>query len=68
MDNPLRHHPRVVLTPKTSVYSHGYMDRAVEFFADNLQRYQAGLPLHGLVTPPTFVKNFPPAAEGVLRA
>lgn len=53
IDDPLRRHHRVVLTPKTSVFSHRYMDEAVDFFADNLDRYLAGAPLRGLVTPPT---------------
>ncbi|MDT3395792.1 D-2-hydroxyacid dehydrogenase [Streptomyces sp. B1866] len=52
LDHPLRHHPRVVLTPKSSTLSRGYMDGAVAFFADNLHRYLSGWPLKGLVTAP----------------
>jgi phosphoglycerate dehydrogenase-like enzyme len=52
MEDPLRQHPRVVLTPKTSVFSHDYMDRAVDFFADNLNRYLTGRALRGVVTSP----------------
>lgn len=59
LDDPLRRHPRVVLTPKTSVFSHRYMDQAVEFFADNLDRYLAGRPLHGLVTSPRSAESGP---------
>ncbi|MFB8088405.1 D-2-hydroxyacid dehydrogenase [Streptomyces sp. NPDC055992] len=51
LDDPLRHHPRVVLTPKTAVLSHAYMDQAVAFFHDNLQRFLTGQPLNGSVTP-----------------
>lgn len=68
MDDPLRQHPRVVLTPKTSVFSHRYMDHAVEFFADNLDRYLTGRPLRGLVTPPTSADSPIPADKGVSRA
>ncbi|GHD82328.1 D-2-hydroxyacid dehydrogenase [Streptomyces goshikiensis] len=45
--HPLRKHPRVLLTPKTGVFSHSYMDCAVRFFADNMHSYLAGLPLRG---------------------
>jgi phosphoglycerate dehydrogenase-like enzyme len=68
IDDPLRRHPRVVLTPKTSVFSHRYMDHAVEFFADNLDRYLTGRPLHGLVTLPTSAESPVPTGEGVSSA
>lgn len=68
MDDPLRQHPRVVLTPKTSVFSHRYMDQAVEFFADNLDRYLTGRPPRGLVTPPISAESPVPTGEGVARA
>lgn len=68
MDDPLRQHPRVVLTPKTSVFSHRYMDHAVEFFADNLDRYLAGRPLRGLVTPLISTASPVPTGEGVSSA
>lgn len=50
MGHPLRHHPRVVLTPKSATFSRTYMDEAVAFFADNLHRHLAGQPLNGLAT------------------
>jgi phosphoglycerate dehydrogenase-like enzyme len=53
MDHPLRRHPRVVLTPKSAVFSRTYMDDAMAFFADNLRRYLARRPLNGLVTADT---------------
>ncbi|WP_432824748.1 D-2-hydroxyacid dehydrogenase [Dactylosporangium sp. CA-092794] len=64
MNDPLRQHPRVVLTPKTSVFSHRYMDHAVEFFADNLDRYLTGSPLRGLVTSPLVAIQPAPTTEG----
>lgn len=48
MDSRLRRHPRILLTPKTSVFTHRYMDEAVAFFADNLARYLSGQRLQGL--------------------
>ncbi|MGY5058676.1 D-2-hydroxyacid dehydrogenase [Streptomyces sp. 900105755] len=51
LDDPLRHHPRIVLTPKSAVFSHVYMDQAVAFFLDNLRLFLAGQPLNGAVTP-----------------
>ena len=51
--HPLRLHPRVVLTPKSSVFSRAYMDAAVAFFADNLHRYLTGQALNGLAEAPT---------------
>ncbi|MEV7523762.1 D-2-hydroxyacid dehydrogenase [Streptomyces sp. NPDC091371] len=45
----LRRHPRVLLTPKSAVFSRAYMDGAVRFFADNMQRYLAGRPLRGAI-------------------
>ncbi|WP_230396222.1 D-2-hydroxyacid dehydrogenase [Streptomyces blattellae] len=50
-DDPLRHHPRVVLTPKSAVFSHDYMDRAVAFFGDNLRLHLDDRPLNGIVIP-----------------
>ncbi|WP_282696174.1 D-2-hydroxyacid dehydrogenase [Streptomyces sp. CC208A] len=50
--HPLRLHPRVVLTPKSSVLCRAYMDEAVAFFADNLHRYLSGHPLNGLAEAP----------------
>ncbi|MGB8944965.1 MAG: D-2-hydroxyacid dehydrogenase [Streptomyces sp.] len=50
LDDPLRHHPRIVLTPKSATFSHTYMDQAVAFFRDNLQLFMADQPLNGAVT------------------
>ncbi|MFF2411390.1 D-2-hydroxyacid dehydrogenase [Streptomyces sp. NPDC058092] len=50
--HPLRLHPRVVLTPKSSTLCRTYMDEAVAFFIDNLHRYLAGQPLNGLAETP----------------
>ncbi|WP_399139603.1 D-2-hydroxyacid dehydrogenase [Streptomyces sp. NBUA17] len=50
--HPLRLHPRVVLTPKSSTLSRTYMDEAVAFFADNLRRYLTDQPLNGLAEVP----------------
>ncbi|MDX3855408.1 D-2-hydroxyacid dehydrogenase [Streptomyces sp. AK02-01A] len=46
--HPLRLHPRVVLTPKSSTLCRTYMDEAVAFFADNLRRHLTDQPLNGL--------------------
>ncbi|MEU7576748.1 D-2-hydroxyacid dehydrogenase [Streptomyces sp. NPDC041068] len=51
LDDPLRHHPRIVLTPKSAVFSRTYMNKAVAFFHDNLQLFLADQPLNGAVTP-----------------
>ncbi|MEV4575057.1 D-2-hydroxyacid dehydrogenase [Nonomuraea jabiensis] len=50
MEDALRLHPRVILTPKSATFSRFYMDEAVTFFADNLRRYLDGVSLHGLAT------------------
>ncbi|MFI1419316.1 D-2-hydroxyacid dehydrogenase [Streptomyces sp. NPDC020731] len=50
--HPLRHHPRVVITPKSSTLSRTYMDEAVAFFTANLRRYLAGRPLDGVAELP----------------
>lgn len=63
MDSRLRLHPRVVLTPKSAVFTHRYMDEAVAFFADNLALYLVGQPLLGLVTPA--LASSVPDAEGM---
>ncbi|MFE4018659.1 D-2-hydroxyacid dehydrogenase [Streptomyces sp. NPDC059101] len=49
LDDPLRHHPRIVLTPKCATFSHTYMDQAVEFFCENLRLFLSGQPLNGVV-------------------
>lgn len=50
--HPLRLHPRVVLTPKSSTLCRTYMNEAIDFFAANLRRYLAGQPLNGLAEVP----------------
>ncbi|GHJ40475.1 D-2-hydroxyacid dehydrogenase [Streptomyces sp. TS71-3] len=50
--HPLRLHPRVVLTPKSSTLCLTYMDSAVAFFAENLHRYLAGRQLRGIAEVP----------------
>lgn len=50
--HPLRLHPQVVLTPKSSTLSRTYMDEAVACFADNLRRYLTDQPLNGLAEVP----------------
>jgi phosphoglycerate dehydrogenase-like enzyme len=49
-DSPFWTTPNLVMTPHCSVDDHAvYMDRCVEIFADNLDRYLAGTPLRNLV-------------------
>ena len=48
-DSPLWHTPHLVLTPHCAGVSRHRMGRLVEFFCDNLERYQNGLPLRNLV-------------------
>lgn len=52
MEDALRRHPRVVLTPKSATFSRSYMDEAIAFFSNNLRRYLNGRPLNGLATAP----------------
>jgi len=56
--HPLRLHPRVVLTPKSSTLSRTYMDEAVAFFADNLRRYLTDQPLNGVAEAPAVRSPF----------
>jgi phosphoglycerate dehydrogenase-like enzyme len=51
LDDTLRHHPRIVLTPKSAVFCRHYMDHALAFFADNLDCYLTDQPLRGTATP-----------------
>ncbi|MFI7449630.1 D-2-hydroxyacid dehydrogenase [Nonomuraea sp. NPDC049714] len=53
MEDALRLHPRVILTPKSATFSRFYMDEAITFFTDNLRRYLNDQPLQGLVPLPT---------------
>ncbi len=48
-DNPLWKMPNVILTPHISGNTPNYDERAVAFFAENLHRYLAGLPLYNRV-------------------
>jgi phosphoglycerate dehydrogenase-like enzyme len=52
LNDPLRHHPHLVLTPKSAVFSRTYMDEAVTFFHDNLRLFLSGRPLNGTITDP----------------
>ena len=42
-------HPKVRLSPHVSWSSPGTIDRTIELFADNLRRWRADQPLHGVV-------------------
>jgi phosphoglycerate dehydrogenase-like enzyme len=48
-DHPLRRNPRVVISPHVSWSAPGGTDRGIGMFADNLRRWQAGLPPDGVV-------------------
>jgi phosphoglycerate dehydrogenase-like enzyme len=48
-DNPLWSFPNVFITPHCSAISPYLKQRITELFLDNLQRYQAGLPLRNVV-------------------
>ncbi|AFY31735.1 D-2-hydroxyacid dehydrogenase [Calothrix sp. PCC 7507] len=48
-DNPLWSFPNVFITPHCSALSPYLKERLTELFLDNLQRYQAGLPLRNVV-------------------
>ncbi|MCZ4100771.1 D-2-hydroxyacid dehydrogenase [Streptomyces sp. H39-C1] len=50
LDDRLRRHQHVVLTPKSATLSRTYMNDAVAFFSDNLQRHLTSSPLNGLAT------------------
>lgn len=47
-NSPLWDHPNVIISPHIAAASTRYRDQAVELFANNLQRYLAGLPLLNL--------------------
>jgi phosphoglycerate dehydrogenase-like enzyme len=47
--HPLYAHPKVRLTPHISWSSVATITRTLEIFTENLRRYEAGEPLHGLV-------------------
>ncbi|EFC86346.1 D-isomer specific 2-hydroxyacid dehydrogenase NAD-binding [Parafrankia sp. EUN1f] len=48
-DHPLRHDPRVRIMPHLSWSAPGGFSRGLDVFSDNLRRWRAGEPLHGLV-------------------
>lgn len=48
-DHPLRHDARVRILPHLSWSAPGGLSRGFDLFADNLQRWRAGRPLHGVV-------------------
>ena len=43
--------PNVIVTPHTSWSSGRVLDRSIELFAENLERFAAGQPLHNVVDP-----------------
>jgi phosphoglycerate dehydrogenase-like enzyme len=49
--SPLWSLPNVLITPHVAGASPRYFDRALDLFADNLERYLAGRPLRNLVDP-----------------
>ncbi|HUG49258.1 MAG TPA: D-2-hydroxyacid dehydrogenase [Candidatus Limnocylindria bacterium] len=48
-DSPFYDLPNVILTPHTSWSSGRVLDRSIELFCDNLDRFRRGEPLHNLV-------------------
>lgn len=50
-ESPLWTHPRIIITPHISGNSQHYTRRAMELFAENLQRFQSGQPLYNLFDP-----------------
>ena len=48
-DSPLWKLPNVIITPHVAGFSPHYDQRAVVLFAENLQRYLSGLPLHNRI-------------------
>jgi len=49
--SPLWAVPNLMITPHSSGNFHGYMDRMIPVFCDNLRRYLAGQPLANVVDP-----------------
>ncbi len=41
----------VILTPHTSGFRHGHWDEVVEMFAENIERWQSGMPLKFQISP-----------------
>ena len=50
-DNPLWKLPNVIISPHISGNTPHYDERAIELFAENLNRYIAGLPLYNRIRP-----------------
>ena len=50
-DSPLYGEPNVIVTPHTSWSSGRVLDRSIELFCDNLERFRLGQPLLNLVDP-----------------
>jgi phosphoglycerate dehydrogenase-like enzyme len=47
--DPLYSHPQVRLSPHVSWSSPDTLQKMIQYFVDNIRRYRAGEPLHGLV-------------------
>ena len=50
-DSELYTTPNIIVTPHTSWYSGRVLDRSIELFCDNLERFRRGEPLLNLVDP-----------------
>jgi phosphoglycerate dehydrogenase-like enzyme len=50
-ESPLWSLPNVILTPHAAGVTPRYFERALELFAENLERYRAALPLRNHVDP-----------------
>ncbi|MBA2570861.1 MAG: D-2-hydroxyacid dehydrogenase [Chloroflexi bacterium] len=50
-DSPLYDVPNLILTPHTSWTSGRVLDRSIELFCENLERFRRGEPLHNAVDP-----------------
>ena len=50
-DSPLYGEPNVIVTPHTSWSSGRVLDRSIDLFCENLERFRLGQPLLNLVDP-----------------
>lgn len=50
-DSPLWDLPNLIMTPHSSSLYDGWEERAIELFADNLDRWRQGVPLQNVVEP-----------------